>query len=404
MAASKRRKIKVTARELSDVDVNFVSLVRHAATRIPFRITKSEKPKMHLNLNKLFLKNETPEEPVVVGIILEKGVDAIAMQALLLKEGYEFPVTVTGDKDSVLLKADDEELPEDVQICKLNDHVAVAVEKSIRAWTDSTLFSENIVTAGFFPGLHMATDTLINTIYNISGADNTSKPETADAVKAALKAYTSYVMDLLKALPESVFKAEKLVVPMLAAAAEGGAGTADAVVEKNDGESGEGETQGAAGTDSDGTPIEKSEVSDKDNSLEGDLKVDKADGEAGEQDTNAGSSASAESAEGDGETDILKSLGTQLAAVTATLKEQEGVSKVVKGLKETLEGLETKVVEFGKQADAAQKLAAKATEAISGTVVTGDSQTTVEKTEPVQTKKTEEDPDFWDSAFDFNQS
>src|SRR3990172_7673579 len=93
-------KMKVPLRELSNLDVNWVSLVDRGANRIPFRIVKRDpnKESPMLNLSNAFgrvKKAEQPKETTVSAVVLAKGDQSVidAARAVLVEQGMDLPET-----------------------------------------------------------------------------------------------------------------------------------------------------------------------------------------------------------------------------------------------------------------------------------------------------------------------
>jgi hypothetical protein len=207
------RKIKCPARELTDVDVQFLSIVKRGANRTPFKILKREDQTMSIDLGKLFFRKTEPSKPpVVVAVMLEKGEDAELWKKIFADAGFEFPVTEVDETSGVtVLKG--EEVPSDVVTLGLSDTVAVAVgnvQKGIDPYPGGLSFSENVVKSGFFPGFVLAQEALAQTLYMISSTPG-NQDETVSLVQKALDDFSSYIMTLVMRLPRSVFKMEQVV-------------------------------------------------------------------------------------------------------------------------------------------------------------------------------------------------
>lgn len=356
--SSTRRKVKVKARQLDEVDVEFLSLVDHAATRIPFRLLKSEKSKMSINLSNLFFRKAEPEVlPAIIGVLVTKTADIPAVQKTLSGLGYEFPVLDESHENAIVLKAEGTEFDEDTAIVKVTEDLALAVsnvQKGLRAWADSNSFVENVQKAGFFPGLRVATEVLMDTIGNIAMEEG-DQEATVSQMEKSLEDYKGYVMKMVDAIPSDVFKMEGIVVPVAERV------LAENVVEK------------AAGTVS---PLMDDSVAEAENKDEAPVVKDENDDskEASALETQMAALAS-----------TVQELGTKLDAIA-------GMGTDMADLKKTAEELATKVSDVEKSATAA-------TEAIKGTV---DAGTTGDPTTPEPKKvMKEDDPGFWDSALSF---
>ena len=143
-------KVKVVLNEIVDVDVEYVSLVRHAANRSPFKIIKSEGSNM-IDLKKLFSKaqEETDKAPELVAVFT--GAAVAARQEL---ESLNMPVIKDEVKDGVNVITLVEALPEDMVVLKFDETTAVGVaniSKTFTEWPDGNTFVENMQQAGFYP-------------------------------------------------------------------------------------------------------------------------------------------------------------------------------------------------------------------------------------------------------------
>lgn len=208
----KRSKVLVKVNELTEVDVNTISLVEHAANRSPFKITKSAEGKnVSIDFSTLFTK-----------VRKEQKTPAIAVASVIVQKGVEPAATVKFEELGLLVLSKEEsdegtvfnliDDAEDVSIIKLDDNVAVGVtgiKKYFADWSEGTDFSENLQTSSFYPSLRMATDTLHGTIYN--AMETVAKGESPkDTVKTILKEFSSYVGALVAAVPVQAFKFEGL--------------------------------------------------------------------------------------------------------------------------------------------------------------------------------------------------
>lgn len=228
-------KMVVKATELKDTDVQFVSLVKRGANRIPFRFTKSEDEPM-LDLHKigrsLFRKGDG--KPAVAAVLARKSADQDAIKARLTKAGLA--VDNASEKEGTVVYAQKGVDQEGAVVVKLDDNVALVVTNVQKAFESydfsSTTFGEVFKAGSFYPSMCVANDMLASTVSNIM-YDAADPASAAEAISKAVDEYKDYVTALASSLPVQAFKADvevkKAAKDMAAAedAADGGADDAD---------------------------------------------------------------------------------------------------------------------------------------------------------------------------------
>ena len=204
---SKRKRVRIKARELTDVDVDYISIVSRGANRIPFRILKAEDNEM-LDLSRIFFRKEEPKTPALVAVAVAKGANAEAIMAAVREQ---YTVTSEAEMDgATLMKFDEDADLSDVDIVKMSDDLAVFVanvQKGLVSYPDSVSFMKNISKAGFLPSLRMATDVLMETVYNVVNTPGDSTM-TVEKLESSLGEYQNYVLGMVRSMPEQVFKFE----------------------------------------------------------------------------------------------------------------------------------------------------------------------------------------------------
>jgi outer membrane murein-binding lipoprotein Lpp len=204
---SRRKRVRIKARELTDVDVDYISIVSRGANRIPFRILKAEDNEM-LDLSQIFFRKEEPKTPALVAVAVAKGPTSDAIMAVV-RDSY----TVTSESDMgevTLMKFEEDADLAKADIVKVSDDLAVFVsnvQKGAVSYPDSVSFMENISKAGFLPSLRMATEVLMETVYNVVSTPG-DRSTTVAKLESSLGEYQSYVLGLTRAMPEQVFKFE----------------------------------------------------------------------------------------------------------------------------------------------------------------------------------------------------
>lgn len=238
----------INATELVNTDVNFVSLVKRGANRIPFRITKEDQNMIDLHkIGRAIFKMAEPKV-AVVGAIVQKGADLDKVNAVLKSAGLDVEALAKSEKDGVvtLAKAD---APSAVSVLKVSNEVALVVSTDLQKGFSGVDFSswsfgEVMATEGYFTGICMAVDVLKSTVANIL-MEASSSSEAAAAVGKAADEMKNYLISLTGGLPVDAFKAEVefakagslakaegVEAEVLEAKKEDAAATAEAAVEK----------------------------------------------------------------------------------------------------------------------------------------------------------------------------
>lgn len=375
-----RKKVIIQARELSEMDVNIISLVKRGANRIPFRIVKSD-GESTMNLTKIFFA-KAPVTPALVGLALAKSADQEAYTKALAEGGFEVDHVTEGDNESVSLMFTKSDEMEDAVAFKITDDAALivtGVEKGLMAFPDSNSFIENITKAGFAPSYRIANDILTETVGNIIFSEGDAD-ETKGQVQKAIEDFGGYIDAILSTIPVQAFKAEEIVVevekgllntPAKAPKKAAKKKPAKEAVKQEDGEDEEDEDAVAdddAGADESGAEAEAEESSDESEAVE---KEPIAEDESSEDETQAEGSDDAIAAMTKSLTGIAESIAELKTSQTETMKE----------LSDRMTDLEAKVK--------------KTDEALAGTVNSEEA----EEDSAAQPKKTEAVK--WDNLLDF---
>jgi prefoldin subunit 5 len=210
------RKIKAKANAMVDADVNYISLVARPASRIPFRLTKSDDPEMEaglmIHLKTMFKRDgAAPKGCTLVGVVLQKQHEehfAPQIKELGLKIDDR-----SEDDDVVILKQ--EHFTEDgVTAIKLGEigglfiNVPEQVTKAFDPYISSDDFDENMA-LGFLPGMSIATDALMDTVIQV--LRTAEDPDDAkDRIESNIDKYKTAILDLANNLPTMAFKLEGL--------------------------------------------------------------------------------------------------------------------------------------------------------------------------------------------------
>jgi len=205
-------KLRIKANELIDTDVNFVSLVKRGANRIPFRITKEDDEMLDLHkIGRRFFHKADPK-PEIVAAVIAKGADLNKIAAIFKSVGLDpkqFVKNETGDCITVA-KADADKAKGTV-VLKVSDEVGLVITHVKKLFDDfsygSTDFNVVMATEGVYPSICVAKDALATTIANI--LYKAASPEDAsNQIGQAIDDFKGYMTMLLKNVPMQAFKME----------------------------------------------------------------------------------------------------------------------------------------------------------------------------------------------------
>jgi hypothetical protein len=203
-------KLEMKATELQETDVNFVSLVKRGANRIPFRITKGDEPMDLYKIGRMLLNKGEPEMPEVVAAIVQPGIDATALAKTFKEAGLDPQLYSPVEKDGVVVIAkENADQAKDTVVIKANDGVAFVVSNMKKAFMDYDYESKDFLTVlktnGFYPTLCAAHDAFATTVSNIL-YEAASPSEAAQGISKAADDFKSYVTAMASSLPVQAFK------------------------------------------------------------------------------------------------------------------------------------------------------------------------------------------------------
>lgn len=379
-----RKKVTVQARELSEMDINRISLVKRGANRVPFRIVKSDGESTMLDISKIFFaKKEAPITPAVVAVALAKGADVEAYTKALTDAGFEVDHVTESDEANTLMLSKSDEM-EDAVAFKISEDCALVIagiQKGLMAWPDTNSFVENITKAGFAPSYRIANEILSETVSNIMFSEGDAD-ETKAAVSKALDEFQGYVEAVLSTVPVQAFKAEAAIVGV-----EKGMlneqDTQDSLKQKAK-DAKKAKAKDTKETKKKGEDEDGETASDSDESSEGAGDTESADVVAEKDSTS-------ESADGDGEAETDSN--------AELIKTLSGLTEVVGALKTSITDVEEKL---SGRLDDVEAQVKKTDEALAGTVHSEDS----EDNSPVHPKKADSkdgETVNWDSVLDFGE-
>ena len=160
--------VNLKAHELTEGEIDFVSLVKHGANRSPFKIIKMEE----LPEGKTGLMDKITsffgDEPTEVSAFFVKNQEVAAYKPVLEKAGFKTEDT-TVLKDVTIFKQDNFDGDADVSLIAIDDNLGLALDRVVKQFSSypmSTDFAENMGASAFFPGLHHAFEALVESVWN----------------------------------------------------------------------------------------------------------------------------------------------------------------------------------------------------------------------------------------------
>jgi hypothetical protein len=218
---------KLKLKELKGTKVERVSLVTRAASRIPFRIMKSDQTGEPMNLLSIFKGEQptaaapadtTPTPSVLSAVIVQKGTDeemtAIAegLKGLGLSVEKQEP-----NEDGTVSFLQGDAVEGEVVRMSGSSLVVVKGFAPYAEAIESASFQEQVAAKGFYNDLNTACETLRSAVSSAlyQGADQAAG---VAAVEKALGEFGQYVAALAKGLPSVAFKADQAIEEVLKAA------------------------------------------------------------------------------------------------------------------------------------------------------------------------------------------
>jgi hypothetical protein len=305
-----RKTVTVEATELLDPDVQFISLVKRGANRIPFRITKSEKDSMiNLDLSRIF-KREKP--PTILAVVVNKAEVSEDVQSIIKEAGYSIDSSEVKEGCTIFKQFESLEgavpvkLNDDLVLLVKEDDMVTGVTKAEESWAGE--FYESMQCDGYYaafgPAASYMTSTLSYALYKAESVDEAKK-----AASEIIGAFTDYTLGMIGAIPASAFKMGEAVAKSFS----------DPVDEAGEEESETSEEVSQKSEDPDaGSSEESSEVSE----------------ETGEEVSKESSEESSDPDESDdGEEEVSKSEETETSDLSVITKALGDLTEMFKELK-----------------------------------------------------------------------
>lgn len=206
-------KVQFESTELVGTRVNFVSLVKRGANRIPFRIVKEDKDMMDLYKIGRNLFQKTEAAPQIVAAIIKDGADINAIAALFKQAGLD-PKTfqkAQGEGFTTVSVEGYADLTE-TSVVKMSDDFAIVVtglQKGFKDWDfDGSSFAEVLKVSGHYSSMRTAMEAF-SEVARTALYDSDNPAAAASAVSKAADEFKQYVVSLTGALPVHAFKMEQ---------------------------------------------------------------------------------------------------------------------------------------------------------------------------------------------------
>ena len=203
--------IKRKMSEMKNADVRYISLVKRAANRMPFRVVKSDKEhQMGIDLSSLGrIIKKADKNPIVAGLVVFQQEDMASIEAAVKAEGFNVEAVIKNE-DGTIIYSQVEDI-KDVTIVRLSDSMAVLmqnIDTQAAAMSEAANFNAEFPAEGFFQSEVVAKAALEATVSGLI-----QKGEVA-GIAAVTEQFTAYVAALTAAVPEAVFKADAAVAKM----------------------------------------------------------------------------------------------------------------------------------------------------------------------------------------------
>lgn len=212
--------LKLKLKKLVDVDVEFVSLVKRGANRLPLRVIKSDdventEEKSMSFFDKLFsnaeAKKDEVKDPQISAIIMDSQCNVEDVEKKLEELGFKITEKEEVDGGVVYRQS---EFSEDDVVIRLSETTFVSVSnvsKAFEPFASGDSFADNFNKGAFFPSVRMATDVLMDTIVNVMFNDDGTKAP-VESIEKVLEEFNKFVLTSLKSIPKDAFKLEDIMV------------------------------------------------------------------------------------------------------------------------------------------------------------------------------------------------
>lgn len=206
------------ATEMRNASVQHISLVDRAATRIPFKVIKKEKPmsaSRSFDLASVFKRAKPAVVPTIVGVITYKS-EGSTTKDQIAGAGFEVDNAVEHPDGSVIFTQAGATTEADDTLIRFSSEAVLAVKGfrpySMDVMADGVSFADMCSAQGFYPGINTTMDSLRSAIMAI--ADSATAPSDAStAISKLFDEARKYTLSLVTALPSKAFKLESIAAP-----------------------------------------------------------------------------------------------------------------------------------------------------------------------------------------------
>ena len=203
-------KMRIEASELQDTNINFVSLVKRGANQTSFKIVKGDGDgeDFRSRISGMFGK-AGPE--AVLAVFVDKSVADVAGE-VLAKRGFSLDGPVESDNGLIMYPQGDWTVEKGLGGVVQSDQgiaygISEDVAKRFAPYMTEGDFDDQVGAMGFYPMLDTASHTMYEMVY-VAMSEADSLKEANSNVAKVMSDFTSYVKQLVGALPESAFMAE----------------------------------------------------------------------------------------------------------------------------------------------------------------------------------------------------
>lgn len=208
--------ITFKATEMRDAKVAHISLVDRAATRIPFKVIKQEKPMRimpHLDLASVFKKEKAGLNPEIMGVVTLKSDSGFeSVKGQIEEAGFATDTEVAFEDGSVIF-GQVEEMDGEHVLIRLSDSAVMAVRGfkpyAMQLTQGDNSFEEGCVEQGYYPGVGAMVQSLGEMVISeVSKSDNPALAATN--VAKMFDEAKKYAVSMVTALPAKAFKLETI--------------------------------------------------------------------------------------------------------------------------------------------------------------------------------------------------
>ena len=201
-------RLQLDAQELTATEVDFVSLVKRGANRLPFRIVKEDTEDMLdlARLTRVFRKADPV--PVVIAAVVRKGADLDAARDRLARAGLA--LDGMAEEAELVVFRQPNATSGDEALIKLDDDLGLVVSGLAKAGDTGlgeTAFGRQFQSEAFLPSMRLASGMLGSSVAGIIEKAE-SPTEAAAQIAEAVDDFKAYVTGLAAALPQQALKAD----------------------------------------------------------------------------------------------------------------------------------------------------------------------------------------------------